>query len=153
MLTKHSEVKQMHTDLKVSTIWYDDWNFEVVGHTTQKEYRREYTKALRKRKGYKELISRRAKCNTYNMTEQELDKLHEEKWCHICGITQTELNKKYGYKRTAQSKLNIDHCHTTGKVRHLLCNNCNSMLGKAKDNPEILLKAVKYLKHYNGGVK
>ena len=43
----------------------------------------------------------------------------------------------------------IDHCHTTKKVRGILCSNCNTMLGLSKDNQEILKNAIKYLeKHY-----
>lgn len=43
------------------------------------------------------------------------------------------------------NKLSIDHNHITDKVRGLLCNNCNLMLGKAKDNAIILQLAVDYL--------
>lgn len=39
----------------------------------------------------------------------------------------------------------VDHCHTTGTVRGLLCNSCNLMLGKAKDNIRILQRAITYL--------
>jgi len=42
----------------------------------------------------------------------------------------------------------VDHCHTTGKVRGLLCHHCNAMLGLAKDNKETLEKAIKYLDAY-----
>lgn len=38
---------------------------------------------------------------------------------------------------------NIDHCHTTGVVRGILCNCCNQALGLLKDRPEL---AVAYLK-------
>jgi len=41
--------------------------------------------------------------------------------------------------------LYVDHCHTTGDVRGLLCNSCNIMLGMAKDNIETLRKAIDYL--------
>lgn len=40
----------------------------------------------------------------------------------------------------------IDHCHDTGKVRGLLCNHCNTGLGKLGDKIESLEKALDYLK-------
>jgi hypothetical protein len=39
----------------------------------------------------------------------------------------------------------IDHDHTTGEVRGLLCPTCNAGLGHFKDSPELLLKAALYL--------
>jgi len=44
-----------------------------------------------------------------------------------------------------EKKLVIDHNHKTGKVRGLLCLNCNTALGHLKDNKEIMLSAIKYL--------
>lgn len=41
----------------------------------------------------------------------------------------------------------IDHNHNTGKVRGCLCNNCNSALGFAKDNPSILCSLAEYLQN------
>jgi hypothetical protein len=45
----------------------------------------------------------------------------------------------------------VDHCHTTGAARALLCHACNSGIGKLNDDPELLLKAHAYLiKHQQG---
>jgi hypothetical protein len=41
--------------------------------------------------------------------------------------------------------MHVDHCHSTGLVRGLLCVNCNRMLGYAKDRPELLTRAAAYL--------
>lgn len=41
--------------------------------------------------------------------------------------------------------LSVDHCHTTGAVRGLLCHGCNTGIGFLKDNVDLLRKAVKYL--------
>ncbi len=57
--------------------------------------------------------------------------------CKICKRHQTQLSKR----------LAVDHDHITGKVRGLLCTNCNTGLGMFKDNPENLSEAIKYLQH------
>jgi Recombination endonuclease VII len=54
--------------------------------------------------------------------------------CAICG----------GRNQTGKD-LAVDHSHLTGKVRGLLCNRCNILLGLAKDDPERLLEAALYL--------
>lgn len=44
-------------------------------------------------------------------------------------------------------RLHVDHDHNSGKVRGLLCTNCNPMLGFAKDNKEVLRAAIAYLEN------
>lgn len=41
--------------------------------------------------------------------------------------------------------LSVDHCHVSGKIRGLLCSNCNPGIGKFKDSIDLLRKAVAYL--------
>ena len=60
-------------------------------------------------------------------------KTNQNNKCLICG------NEQDG------KDLAIDHCHTTNKVRGLLCNSCNLGLGCFKDNLDILASAIKYL--------
>lgn len=53
--------------------------------------------------------------------------------------------------RSKQSKhFSVDHCHTTGKVRGLLCSNCNFAIGLINDSPDIALSAFGYLLEARG---
>lgn len=42
-------------------------------------------------------------------------------------------------------RFNVDHCHKTGRVRGLLCDNCNLGIGKFKDDTTLLKYAISYL--------
>ena len=54
----------------------------------------------------------------------------------ICAICETQ----------SEQTLCVDHCHSTGMVRGLLCRKCNLGLGYYDDEPRLLLKAIAYLK-------
>ena len=58
-----------------------------------------------------------------------------------CAICKSELN--------ISKKTHIDHCHTTGKIRGILCQECNHGLGLFKYSQDILDSAQKYLKKYS----
>ncbi len=61
--------------------------------------------------------------------------------CAICKCDETDAFK---------GLLFVDHCHTTGTVRGLLCHHCNTALGKFRDSKEILTSAIDYVEKYNG---
>ena len=74
----------------------------------------------------------------YGITHAEYNKLFEQQKgkCEICKTHQSEL----------KARLSVDHDHQTGRVRGLLCYNCNSTLGHAKDSIDILQSSIRYLK-------
>jgi hypothetical protein len=45
----------------------------------------------------------------------------------------------------------VDHCHSTGIVRGLLCINCNTGVGSLKESEEIFNNALLYLRNANTG--
>lgn len=75
----------------------------------------------------------------YGITEEAYQVLLEAQHyvCKICGAP-------YGSKKRAN--LCVDHDHQTGRIRGLLCESCNKMLGFSNDNPTLLLRAIQYLK-------
>lgn len=80
----------------------------------------------------------------YGMTIEDYDRMLEEQGgCAICG-TDNPLGE--GNPRPAIS-FAVDHCHTTGRVRGLLCNPCNRGIGFLRDSPAILRKAASYLEN------
>ncbi len=56
-----------------------------------------------------------------------------------------ELQNKRCYICDNETKLYVDHCHTSGRIRGLLCNTCNLGLGAFKDSIANLEKAISYL--------
>lgn len=77
---------------------------------------------------------RKRRLKRYGLTEETFDLLFTGA-CHICStVLEKESRETY-----------VDHCHTTGKVRGILCHHCNILLGNAKDSVDILEKAKLYL--------
>lgn len=76
----------------------------------------------------------------YKISIEQYDAMFEQQnnQCAICGDSA-------GYKG---KRLAVDHNHETGEIRGLLCDRCNLVLGKVKDNPDLLAEMVAYLKSY-----
>lgn len=73
----------------------------------------------------------------YKITLEEYNlMLNEQNYsCKICLRHENEFERD----------LAVDHCHKTGKIRGLLCGDCNQALGKLRDNIKLLERAILYL--------
>lgn len=108
--------------------------FGVVEYDTDKFKFRSPCKKCENQKrlyNYKRLSYRFKK---FGITEDDYNAMyiHQQGKCHICN--------------TSKDVLCVDHCHKTGRVRGLLCQKCNSILGYCSDNIDTLNNAIKYLK-------
>ena len=73
----------------------------------------------------------------FGITIQDYDDMYIEQGgrCAICGVHQSETQKR----------LCVDHDHESGNVRGLLCDRCNTSIGKFNDDINLLHNAIKYL--------
>lgn len=65
--------------------------------------------------------------------------------CAVCGLEEARSNLGGG-----NYMLCVDHCHDTGAIRGLLCNNCNRALGLLNDSVDHLKEMIRYLTEGSG---
>jgi RNA polymerase subunit RPABC4/transcription elongation factor Spt4 len=77
----------------------------------------------------------------YGITVEEHNRLMAESrgLCAICGQPETRTY------RGRVKVLAVDHNHVTGKVRGLLCHNCNTMIAMSREQCGVLIRATEYL--------
>jgi hypothetical protein len=82
----------------------------------------------------------------FGITREDFNNMMESQKgvCDICKKPESRKNQVTGKIK----HLCVDHCHTTGKIRGLLCFKCNSAIGKLKDSIPILENAITYLKKH-----
>jgi len=120
-----------------------DWNKAHPGRGN--ELRREYVQRVGKkeinrrlreyRKTHKEKVFAAYLKYHYSITIKDWQKIFDKQKgkCKICGKHQNEL----GYR------LHIDHDHSTGRIRCLLCRECNCKLGWLENHFDIVLSILK----------
>ena len=121
------------------------------------EYMRSYHKRFpekkkRSRVAYREKHKANQLRIRYNITPEDYSSMLEKQngVCALCGLPETvKISKGPGIRSLA-----VDHDHSTGKIRALLCNKCNVMLGTYENNRELFVKFDEYIKEHgesNGG--
>jgi len=108
----------------------------MVRHSTCKECDKKRVKENHDPVAYRNAELQRR----YGITQQDYEVMIAEQnnQCAICNATEPGGRHNSGY-------FVVDHCHTTGKVRKLLCHNCNTALGLVGDNTQILQSMIEYL--------
>lgn len=109
-------------------------------HEREREYMGKYHPEYRKRP---EVILRRrelqlAQLYGITLTDYELMFAEQDGTCALCSGPPSGPGAQNGW-------FHVDHDAKTGKVRGLLCGNCNTALGLLKDNPDVLRAGADYL--------
>jgi len=64
--------------------------------------------------------------------------------CKVCDIDISITTSSNSHSTAC-----VDHSHSTGKVRSLLCNHCNRALGLLKENEKVIANLLKYIRSFN----
>lgn len=101
---------------------------EEINESGRKYYKRNAAKVLHRTRAWR--LKR-----DFDITTEQYDAmlLRQGGACAIC-------------KAVKKRRLGVDHCHSTKKVRGLLCHSCNIALGLLKDSISSAEAAVRYLK-------
>jgi len=122
----------VETGVPLPTIW---WYLEKMKMPRRRKMRNpEQTEARLRIKSKRNLLKK------YGITIAQYEAMlaKQNGVCAICG-------KPPAGGKTSSSSLHVDHDHKTGENRGLLCNNCNTGIGKFFDDVELFRKAIKYL--------
>lgn len=126
-----------YSNLTLSVGTHGEFDFKT------REGRVEYQRT--RRRANPELEQARSLRENFNLSLEQYREMHDGQngKCAICGLPETQM-------RSGKVKaLAVDHNHTTGSIRGLLCSDCNTGIGKLKDDAKILRQAAEYLEKHS----
>jgi len=113
------------------------YDSDIVG---QRERVKKYRESLTQEQKY--LTNRNTKLKrAYGLSHEQVEEMKrlQDYRCYTCGRLEIEAGSK---------GLVVDHNHTTGKIRKLLCSSCNTALGLLDENPKIFSSFIKYIEEH-----
>ena len=95
-------------------------------------------------------VKNKTKRNLYNK-KYNIEKNYGISFDEYLELIESQNNKCQicKYDLTPGKNTHLDHCHTTGKIRGVLCSKCNTGIGQFNDSIALLKSAQNYLEKYN----
>ena len=115
------KIRETEQNKKIKKAWRDNGGSAQEYQRNRDKYRDTYLKRF------------------YGLSLEEYNNMTEQQngLCYVCN------QPPKGGKRLA-----VDHCHSTGAVRRLLCGNCNTTLGLVNEDINIMNKLIKYIEEH-----
>ena len=132
---KHIEKRRAAGRARTRKLWAENpERMRTLVRESSRRWRTAHPEAYRQ---YKREHARLDTLKQYGLCEQDYQELlvAQNGVCAIC------------LSQDKHSRLAVDHCHKTNKVRGLLCRGCNFALGKFADDPEVVARALVYLRN------
>lgn len=120
---------------------------------TTKDGLRSYCKSCEKTRNinWRKLNKERCKAYDNNRKERKREQSYRRKYGISIDTYESMLKEQNGScmichrAELKDKKLDIDHCHRTGKIRALLCARCNKTIGLLEDDRQLALNMIAYL--------
>ena len=132
--------KKCNTEKSI-TDFYKDKSSKDGTTSTCKECR----KTAERSYYHKHIDKRRILSKNTRLSKTNGEKLTLERYQNMmltqnnkCGVCEDDMKTPY-----------VDHNHSTGNIRMLLCHHCNCLLGNSKENIAILESAIQYIQKFN----
>jgi Recombination endonuclease VII len=101
-----------------------------------KEHNHQVDKAYRDANREKRSAAERARRYGFSLEQWEALYHAQGGCCALCRVDLSSLSAR---------AVHVDHCHTTNKVRGILCHDCNTSIGKLGDTPESIMRVYQYV--------
>lgn len=136
--TLASLTKEKQAKLRAYSRAYRERNKERDKPREAARHKHKYQNDLEYRKRKNEIAATSTFLKKYKIYPESRDEIFKKQGscCGICGIKEPQY-----YWQT-------DHCHTTGKVRGVLCTACNLLIGRIEAHPDRLQQIVNYIKKH-----
>lgn len=124
--------------------WYSKRTPEQKREIHRKKTAREKKKRKANPVAYQE-ERRRVLLRGYGLTVENYEQMRvsQDYRCALCGIHEREC-----VRQKCRQSLVVDHSHSTGKVRPLLCHQCNTAIGMLREDVRIALAAAQYIQRW-----
>ena len=106
---------------------------------------RQYTRAQRDRRNELKRLQRASGILPTCLTDRRYNLARYGLSVDDFEAMKTKQDGKCAICATVPDRLCVDHCHSTGAVRGLLCNHCNNGIGFFRDNPTLLRSGARYI--------
>ena len=148
---QNKETSEFHKDKKKTnglTSWCKDCRNKARAEKywkepeSQRKRSQDYRKTLTQEQRY--ISNRNTKLKqAYGLTHKQVEEMKrlQEYKCYVCSCNELEAGSK---------GLVVDHNHTTGQIRKLLCSPCNTALGLLREDKNIFTSLIKYIEEHNG---
>jgi hypothetical protein len=127
-----------------------DGNREHVRNLNNAHYSKHREERKAKQREYNRLFPEKAFAHKlrrdYNLSVEDFERMHADQdgKCAICKNPEIRMGSGGKVRR-----LNVDHNAVTGKVRQLLCCDCNTGIGLLRHSTDILNEAISYLERHS----